>query len=323
MRTLDHIGVFDPPLKKPASELPRWVDPYDTAEDLELRARTYLQVNCSSCHVEAGGGNSRMDFRIDVSRRQLNVLSVFPQHGNLGVSNGVLVAEGEPDRSILLQRLSRRGPGQMPPLGTHRVDREAVELFQSWIAGLTAARRFTQDWQMEDLLPILDRIHGSRSFAAGRAAFRDTGCAQCHRIGRTGGGAGPDLTNVTQRLKPAEILESLIDPSAKVDPAFAATVVHTTNGTSVHGRIERETEEFLVIRTSDMFSEPRKIPKDEIEEQETTPQSIMPRALLNSLEQEQILDLLAYVIAAGNRDHQAFASDREEDVSEPGKTVDE
>ena len=39
----------------------RLVDPYDTTENLNLRARSWLHANCSQCHVEAGGGNARME----------------------------------------------------------------------------------------------------------------------------------------------------------------------------------------------------------------------------------------------------------------------
>lgn len=34
--------------------------------------------------------------------------------------------------------------------------------------------------------------------------------------------------------------------------------------------------------------------------------SLMPAALLNSLDKEQVLDLLAYILADGSADHAAF-----------------
>ena len=44
-----------------------------------------------------------------------------------------LVAPGEPDRSVLLYRVARRGPGQMPQLATSRPDEPAVEMLRQWI----------------------------------------------------------------------------------------------------------------------------------------------------------------------------------------------
>src|SRR5439155_539869 len=59
LRTLKHIGVFTGTL--PKSSDPKLADPYDAAQNLEARARSYLHVNCSVCHVEAGGGNAKME----------------------------------------------------------------------------------------------------------------------------------------------------------------------------------------------------------------------------------------------------------------------
>ena len=49
---------------------------------------------------------------------------------------GAIVAPGDPSRSILLQRITRRGPGQMPPLASAVVDERSAELLRAWIAGL-------------------------------------------------------------------------------------------------------------------------------------------------------------------------------------------
>ena len=64
LRALDHIGLFTERLAKPPAELTRLVDPRDGSADLESRVRTYLHVNCSVCHVEAGGGNARLELAV-------------------------------------------------------------------------------------------------------------------------------------------------------------------------------------------------------------------------------------------------------------------
>jgi hypothetical protein len=49
-----------------------------------------------------------------------------------------VIAPGRPQASVLLHRMSLRGRGQMPPLASSLVDREAVELLRAWIAQLPA-----------------------------------------------------------------------------------------------------------------------------------------------------------------------------------------
>ncbi len=57
---LEQQQVLDPVTAPSTTERPRLVNPYDATQDVELRVRSYLHVNCSVCHVASGGGNSRM-----------------------------------------------------------------------------------------------------------------------------------------------------------------------------------------------------------------------------------------------------------------------
>jgi glucose/arabinose dehydrogenase len=123
-------------LVRSPSKTPRMVDPYDAGQDLAARARSYLHANCSQCHVEAGGGNAQMDLEFATTLEKMKVLDVPPLHHKYGVEEARLVAPGDPERSILLHRISHRGEGRMPQLATTRVDEQAVELLRQWIEGL-------------------------------------------------------------------------------------------------------------------------------------------------------------------------------------------
>jgi glucose/arabinose dehydrogenase len=120
-------------LPKPASGYERLADPYDPRQSLEARARSYLHANCSQCHVEAGGGNAMMQLEFTTPRDKMNVISVRPLHDSFGVSGAKLIDPGHPERSVLYLRVAKRGPGQMPPLATSEVDRDAVQLLHDWI----------------------------------------------------------------------------------------------------------------------------------------------------------------------------------------------
>ena len=115
---------------------PRLVNPYDTKQELDRRARAYLHANCAQCHVEAGGGNSQMQLEFTTTLEKTQLFDVRPLHDTYGISDARLVAPGSPERSVLLHRMSHRDRGHMPPLATSIVDRDALNLMKEWIAGM-------------------------------------------------------------------------------------------------------------------------------------------------------------------------------------------
>jgi len=305
LRTLEHIKLFKNPLPKPINELTRLVDPYDPTHDLDARARSYLHTNCSACHVSAGGGNSKMELEFTTDLSDMMLIAARPQHDTFGIDNAMLIAPGNPDGSVLMQRLGRRGRGQMPPLVSTVVDRRALQLMHDWIAAMQPKRKFVHDWKTAELVSDLEQLSVNRSFDAGKAAFGDVGCNQCHRFGTEGSGIGPDLSGINRRLRPGELLESLVDPSKKIAPEYATTMIQTAAGRIVEGRVEQETDDVVVLRGS-ALAEPLTIQKSDIEERALSSKSAMPSGILNTLTQQQVLDLLAYLIADGQRDHPAF-----------------
>jgi hypothetical protein len=74
IRTLEHIGLFSNTREKERRRGGKLVNPYDASETVEARARSYLHVNCSVCHVEAGGGNSKMEFGISTVLEKMNLI---------------------------------------------------------------------------------------------------------------------------------------------------------------------------------------------------------------------------------------------------------
>jgi uncharacterized repeat protein (TIGR03806 family) len=306
LRALQHVGLFTGAPSSPPSARPHLVDPYDSAQDLNARARSYLQANCSVCHVEAGGGNSKMELGFTTAPERMNVLSARPQHDTFGINNAMLIAPGDPDRSVLYQRLTRRGRGQMPPLVSAVVDSGAARLIHDWIQSMKSDLKFVRDWKMEDLLPSLGELASGRSFDSGQAAFRNAGCVQCHRFAGAGGSVGPDLTGVGRRLSAPQLLESILLPSKVIAPEYAQTEIETVSGESITGRIEREDDQAIVFRPLTPFEEPPTVRKADVRGRRVSPLSNMPSGIVNSLEKAQVLDLLAYLIADGQRDRPAF-----------------
>lgn len=309
LRTLQHLGVLNKPPRKTPAELPKLANPYDETQALDSRARSYLHANCSVCHVEAGGSNSQMELKFTTRLERMKILEARPQHDTFGIDNAMLVAPGDPDRSILFQRLSRRGRGQMPPLVSARVDEKAVALFREWIRQMTPQQKFVRDWKAEDLLVLLPQVKAGRSLESGRNAFRQSGCSQCHRFDGAGGSVGPDLTGLSKRLSLHQILEAVIDPSKTIGDGYASAEIELNSGENLTGRIEREDEQTVVIRTLAAPETPMTLSKREIARRAVSKVSNMPTGTLNTLEEKQILDLFAFLMADGDPNHSVFQSD--------------
>jgi len=131
-------------LTKPPEATNRLVDPRDAGHDLASRARSYLHANCASCHQPAGGGNAMFNalYRSafgehDIARQRL--IDERPMHHTFGLPEPRLVAPGNPTRSVLLARIARRGPGQMPQLATSLVDAAGLAVIRAWIESLPPA----------------------------------------------------------------------------------------------------------------------------------------------------------------------------------------
>jgi hypothetical protein len=116
--------------------MPAQTDPYDPKAPLEPRVRSYLAANCAQCHIMSGGGNSAMDFDLGNSLEGLKIVKQVPQHWTFDIEKPLLVAPGEPDRSVLYRRISQREEAAMPPLAINRVDQRAAQLFRAWILQL-------------------------------------------------------------------------------------------------------------------------------------------------------------------------------------------
>ena len=114
--TLEHIGLFDAPIVDPPALLPAFVDPFDPGEDLHERARTYLHVNCSSCHRPGGGGAGPMDVRFGTPDSQMQVCNVSPVGEVLGGAGAVLIKPGDPSLSIIRYRMSSTSSATRMPV---------------------------------------------------------------------------------------------------------------------------------------------------------------------------------------------------------------
>ena len=296
LKQLAEGGWFSNPPAISSREPSRLVNPYDAGADLDLRVRSYLHVNCSPCHVEAGGGNARIQLEFSQAKEAMNLIGARPQHDSFGLVNAMLVSPGRPEDSVLIHRISRRGAGQMPPLVTSRVDDAAVQLMRSWIQSLKPARSLVREWTWAELLPSWEGVPVGQGVETGRELFRSVGCAECHRHGPEGGSVGPDLTGVGKRLDRRQLLEAILEPSKVIADVYAAYEVEVRGGEEFTGRIELETTDELVLRIGSAVEASRRIPKADVVSRRRLDLSNMPAGMLHVMQKDEILHLLAFLM---------------------------
>lgn len=167
-------------------------------------------------------------------------------------------------------------------------------------------KAFVKEWTMADFTGELDKAESGRNFAKGKQAFVDAQCIQCHRFGNEGGGVGPDLTAVSARFSPRDLLESIVEPSKVVSEQFQNTTVRLKNGDDVTGRVLNETATELVLQPNALLPDKVTVKKSDVARKSLATLSPMPEGLVNALSKEDIMDLVAFMQSAGYSGHPVF-----------------
>lgn len=179
------------------------------------------------------------------------------------------------------------------------------------------ARAFVNKWSLEEILPLAERELINRDFENGKKMFAITQCYKCHRFAGDGGMIGPDLSAVGRRMNKHDLVQSLVDPSEVVSDQYQATMFQLVDGRVVTGRVANLNGDSYLVQ-EDMLDPGRLsgISVNDIEAMKPSPNSMMPSGLLDTLTQDDILDLLAYLRSGGDRSFEEFAENASPQESE-------
>ncbi len=184
---------------------------------------------------------------------------------------------------------------------------DAKPVVKKPLENLLAGRSQVKDWKVADLNPSLATGLRHRNFKKGQTLFGAVGCYNCHRFAGDGGAVGPDLTGIGGRFNPKDLLESIIEPSKEVSDQYAPIVITRKNGDTVTGRVANLNDEVMMIM-EDMsapgdFTDVRRNDILKIEPSKISP---MPEGLLNTLKEDEVLDLMAFLLSRGDRNAAVF-----------------
>ena len=175
------------------------------------------------------------------------------------------------------------------------------------MAAAMIGRKYVKQWKLEELSQAATTGLKNRDFERGRKMFAAGGCFACHRFANEGGMTGPDLTGAGGRYSPHDLLEQIIDPSKEINEQFVPVIVKMKNGDIVTGVVVNMNGERVSVNT-DMFDPNQRVNvnRPQVESIEPSKVSPMPPGLLNLMQKDEVMDLLAYILSGGDRNHPAF-----------------
>ncbi|MFM8470025.1 MAG: c-type cytochrome, partial [Limisphaerales bacterium] len=170
-----------------------------------------------------------------------------------------------------------------------------------------AAPKITE-WKFADFADDLKRVGTHRYFSRGQQAFTALACAQCHQLGKTGVAFGPNLSDVVTKYKgdAKALLQEILEPSKTIEERYRNVTLELGDENSLSGLVLAEDATSVTIQAGPAANQIQKIAKSAIKSRKVAALSLMPAALLNTLDKEQVLDLLAFILAEGKAEHAAF-----------------
>ena len=193
---------------------------------------------------------------------------------------------------VLGAQLDRLVAGDLRP-ETQLDVMEAVEASQD-TALVARLEQFRASRSEENMLAAYsEALQGGDPSVGAQIFYRHEAaqCVRCHAAGDWGGGVGPNLMHIASELSREQLLESLVDPSARIAPGFGTETVTLQDGQKVMGIVQNENETHVVLQSAD--GEEQEIEKANITDRESGPSSMPPMNYI--LSRRQIRDVVAFL----------------------------
>jgi len=167
-----------------------------------------------------------------------------------------------------------------------------------------------KQWTISEIVELTNDGLSGRNFEEGRRAFAASRCVVCHRFDGMGGATGPDLTNVAGRFSHRDLAEAMIEPSKVISDQYRGSIIETADGKIITGRLAGETDATVTVLTDpEDATKVVEIERSNIEAIDPAPLSLMPKDLINVLNEQELLDLLAYLMSRGNPKDPMFTNE--------------
>jgi len=169
-------------------------------------------------------------------------------------------------------------------------------------------KRTTTEWKLADFEGSFgDDFAQGRNFKTGKQMFKMASCISCHQMNGEGVNIGQNLEELNPEYKRIDVLKHILEPSDKIDPKYQTHKFMMESGEVISGLVAFEDN--LMIRYIDnplMGTDTKVMRVANIDDRTVSKTSIMPTGLLDQLTREEVLDLVAYVLAKGQEKDKVY-----------------
>jgi putative heme-binding domain-containing protein len=116
-------------------------------------------------------------------------------------------------------------------------------------------------------------------------------CVRCHAVWDYGGNVGPRLNGVADRLTRNQLLEALIEPSARIAPGYGIVSLELKDQRKINGILQWETADQYAVKVADRPD--TLINRKDVVNRVNSPSSMPPMHFL--LTRKEIRDVVAYL----------------------------
>ena len=251
----------------------------------------------ATCHVEALRKEAtRLRVELHLPGGGVEALAKVLQIGPTGEKQSILTTLGAlPEASaaaVLEQYLDQLLAGKCPTELQLELLEAAAKRSEEGVKSRLAQVQASHN-QTKPLSAYRFALAGGNA-VEGRRVFMEkpeASCIRCHKVNNDGAEVGPNLTGVGKRQNREYLLESIVDPNAKIAAGFETVLVTLDDGSLHAGILKSETDaELLLMQPTGV---PEKLQKKQIKSRERGP-SGMP-ALAPILSKRDLRDLVEYL----------------------------
>ena len=164
------------------------------------------------------------------------------------------------------------------------------DLFEAYFPESLRRKRLGDSVDVAQILALKGNLSRGRQLFEKSAGLQ---CRNCHQAQGVGKNVGPDLTKLGDKQTKAELLESILSPSKRIDPKYVTYLIELLDGRVLNGLLVEQSKSGLVIQ--DATGKQIQIDRSQIEFSGPQRKSLMPDLQLRESTPQEVADLLEYL----------------------------